>query len=144
MPLGMEVGLGPGLIVLDGDPAPSPQKGGQPPPLLFSAHIYCDQTAGWIKVLLGMDVGLTPSDIVLHGDPAPLSPKGGSHRPPNFGPCLSWPSGWMNEDASWYGGRLWPRGHIMLDGDPASPKGHSPQFSTHVYCVQTVVHLSYC
>jgi len=28
MPLGMEVGLGPGHIVLDGDPAPSPQKGG--------------------------------------------------------------------------------------------------------------------
>ena len=29
MPLGMEVGLGPGDIVLDGDPAP-PKKGTQP------------------------------------------------------------------------------------------------------------------
>ena len=28
MPLGMEVGLGAGHIVLDGDPAPSPKKGG--------------------------------------------------------------------------------------------------------------------
>ena len=28
MPLGMEVGLGPGDFVLDGDPAPPPQKGG--------------------------------------------------------------------------------------------------------------------
>jgi len=28
MPLGMEVGLGPGDLVLDGDPAPPPQKGG--------------------------------------------------------------------------------------------------------------------
>jgi len=36
MPLGMEVGLGPGDIVLDGDPAP-PQKRVQQPPH-FSAH----------------------------------------------------------------------------------------------------------
>ena len=28
MPLGMEVGLSPGDIVLDGDPAPPPQKKG--------------------------------------------------------------------------------------------------------------------
>ena len=27
MPLGTEVGLGPGHILLDGDPAPPPQKG---------------------------------------------------------------------------------------------------------------------
>jgi len=28
--------------------------------------------------------------------------------------------------------------HIVLDGDPALPKkGHSPQFSAHVYCGQT-------
>jgi len=32
MPLGMEVGLGPGDIVVDGDPAsPQKQKRGQPP-----------------------------------------------------------------------------------------------------------------
>jgi len=30
MPLGTKVGLGPGQIVLDGDPAP-PKKGAQPP-----------------------------------------------------------------------------------------------------------------
>jgi len=38
MPLGTEVGLGPGDIVLDGDPAP-PKKGAQQPH--FSAHVYC-------------------------------------------------------------------------------------------------------
>jgi len=32
MPLGTEVGLSPGYIALDGDPAP-PQKGAQHPPL---------------------------------------------------------------------------------------------------------------
>jgi len=31
MALGMEVGLGPGHIVLDGDPAHLPKKGAQPP-----------------------------------------------------------------------------------------------------------------
>jgi len=30
MPFGREVGLGPGDIVLDGDPAPPPQKGHTP------------------------------------------------------------------------------------------------------------------
>ena len=40
MPLGTEVGLGPGHIVLDGDPAP-PKKGAQPPQ--FSGHVYCGQ-----------------------------------------------------------------------------------------------------
>jgi len=31
MKLGMQVGLGPGHIVLDGDPAPPPPKGQSPP-----------------------------------------------------------------------------------------------------------------
>jgi len=31
MPLGMEVGLGPGDFVLDGDPAPLPKKGAETP-----------------------------------------------------------------------------------------------------------------
>jgi len=54
MPLGMEVGLGPGDFVLDGDPAP-PQKGGVALQF-FSAHVYCGQAAGWIKTALGMEV----------------------------------------------------------------------------------------
>jgi len=52
MPLGMEVGLGPGDFVLDGDPAPPPKKGAEPAPK-FSAHVYCGQTAGWMKMVLG-------------------------------------------------------------------------------------------
>jgi len=42
-----------------------------------------------------------------------------------------WPNGWMDQDETWHASR--PRtGHIVLDGDPASPppKGHSPQFLT--------------
>ena len=74
MPLGIELGLGPGDFVLDGDPAPPPQKGGRAPQK-FSAHVYCDQTAGWMKLVLGM-VGLSPGEFVLDGDPAPF-PKSG-------------------------------------------------------------------
>jgi len=36
MKIGMQIGLGPGHIVSDGDPAPPPQKGGRapaPPPI---------------------------------------------------------------------------------------------------------------
>jgi len=69
MPLGMELGLGPGDFVLDGDPAPPPPKGGGAPK--FSAHVYCVKTAGWIKMVLGVEGGLSPGDFVLDGDPAP-------------------------------------------------------------------------
>ena len=48
MPLDTDVGLGPGDIVLDGDPALP--KGPQPP---IFAHLYCGQTAGRIKLPLG-------------------------------------------------------------------------------------------
>jgi len=55
MPLGMELGFSPGDFVLDGDPAPLPKKVPEPPK--FLAHVYCGQTAGWIKMALGMEVG---------------------------------------------------------------------------------------
>jgi len=61
MPLGTEVGLGPDDIVLDGDPAPFPKKGAEPPPQ-FSAHVYCGQKAGYIKMTLGVEVGLGPDN----------------------------------------------------------------------------------
>ena len=47
---------------------------------------------------LGMEVGISPGDFVLDGDPA-LSPKNGA-EPPIFGPCLLWPNGWMDHDAT--------------------------------------------
>jgi len=49
MPLGMEVSLGPGHIVLDGDPAPLP-KGAQPPifgPCLLWPNGWMGQDATW-------------------------------------------------------------------------------------------------
>ena len=48
MPLGTEVDLGPGHIVLDDDPAPpSPESGTAAP--LFLAHVYCDQTVAHLS-----------------------------------------------------------------------------------------------
>jgi len=64
---------------------PSP-KGAEPPK--FSAHVYCGQTAGWMKVVLGMEVGLSPGDIVLDGDPVPFPQKGAEPSSPIFGPFL--------------------------------------------------------
>jgi len=42
------------------------------PPPQFSTHVYCGQTAGWIKMAIGTEAGLGPGHIVLDGDPAPL------------------------------------------------------------------------
>ena len=71
MALGMEVGLGTGHIMLDGDPAPLPKKGAESP-AQFPAHFYCGQTVGCIKMPLGKGgIGLGPGDFVFDGDPAP-------------------------------------------------------------------------
>ena len=47
------------------------------------------------------------------------------------------PSGCMDQNEAWHGGRLGP-GHIALDWDPtelpSSKRGRSPQFSTHICC----------
>jgi len=88
----------------------------------FSAHVYCGQTAGWIKMALGMKVGLGLVHIVLDGDIASLPPKGGRAPPPIFGPSLLWPNGWMHQDATWYGGRPQPRGFCLRWGPTPFPK----------------------
>jgi len=243
MPLGVEVGLGPGDFVLDGDPGPPSPKRGRNPPIFsqsllwpngwmdqddtwhgggprprphcarwrpssppqkgsrspnfrpmsivakrldgsrcqllyggkprprrhcvkwepspppkrhipqFSAHVYCGQTAVCIRIPLDTEVGLSLSDIVLDGDPAPPRLRGtahsfrpmsvvakrldgirchlvwryasaqatlcsmGTHSPaekghspyPRFGPCLLYPNGWLDQDATWYRGKPRPR-----------------------------------
>jgi len=125
MALGMEVGLSPGQIVLDGDQAqlPSPKRGYSPQ---FAAYVYCGQTAGWIKMPLGTDVGLGPGYIVLDEGPAPQKraqlPQFSAHVcGGQTAVCISIPLGTEV--------RL-SLGDIVLDGDPAPPpqknKGHSP------------------
>jgi len=53
------------------------------------------------------------------------------HSPhPIFGLCLLWPNGWINQDATWYGGKPRPRRRCVRwrDWSPSSPlKGAQPQ-----------------
>ena len=51
--------------------------------------VYGGKTVGWINLKLGTEVRLDPSNIALDGEPAP-----------NFGPCLLWPNGWIDQDAT--------------------------------------------
>ena len=90
MKLGTEVGLGPGHIVLDGNPAPSP-------------HVCCGQTAGWIKMPLGTEVDLGPDDIIVDVDPSAPAKKGG--RSPHFLVHVLWPNVSMDQDATGIGSK---------------------------------------
>jgi len=83
MKLGMQVGLGPGHIVLDGDPSPSPQRGTVPP--IFDPYLLWQN--GW------MDQGSTsyggrsqsrPHCVRWGPAPSPPQKKGGAQ--PNFRP----------------------------------------------------------
>ena len=173
MPLGTKVGLSPGDSVLDGDPAPSPQRGWSPltnfrPTYIVAKqldasrchlliwyggrrqprglcvrwgptpfpqrrrtrggiHVYCGQTAGWIKMALGMEVGLGPVHIVLDSNTAPLPKK--EAEPPQFSAhfycgqtagCTKMPLG-MAVGLS--------PGKFVLDGDtvPSPKRGRRPQ-----------------
>ena len=51
-------------------------------------------------------------------------------EPPIFGPCLWWPNGCMDQDATWYGGRPRPRQHCARwDPAPLAKKGaQTPNF----------------
>jgi len=105
---------------IHGDPA-TPRPKGHSLPHQFD---YCGQTAGWIKMALGTEMGLCPRHIALDPAPLPKSP------PPNFGPFLLWPNGWIHQDATWHGGRPWPR-RLCIRRGPRSPpqkKRHSLQF----------------
>jgi len=73
--LGVEVGLGPDDIVLNGDPAPPPQRGTAHQ---FSAHVCCGQTAGWIKMPPGRS---RPRRHCVRRGPSLSLEKGGTAAP---------------------------------------------------------------
>ena len=86
----------------------------------FLAHVYCGQTAAWIKMPLGTEVCLLPDDIVLDVDPGPPRQRGGRTLTQFLGPYLLWPNGWMHQDATWFVGR--PQAdEFVLDGDTQHP-----------------------
>ena len=84
MSIGIDLGLGPGDFVLDGDAVlfPLPQKAA---PNFRPMFIVAKCLQGWMKLVLGMEVGLSSGDFVLDANPAP-SRKGGGAPLPNFRP----------------------------------------------------------
>jgi len=87
-----------------------------------------------------------PRRVCVRWGPSSLYKKGESHHP-IFGPCILWPNGSIDKDATWYEVDLGP-GHVVLDGvrGPSSPaKGaqQSPSFWP-MSIVDTIAHLSYC
>jgi len=64
------------VVALSSCPAANVRRGAQQPFSHFTAHVYCGQTAGWIRIPLDTDVGLGLGDIVLDGDPDPPTERG--------------------------------------------------------------------
>ena len=64
-----------------------------------------------------------PRQHRVRWDPAPHTERG-TAAPTLFGPCLLWPNGWIDQDATWYGGRPQPRLHCVRWG-PSSPTERS-------------------
>jgi len=138
-------------------PSFPPQNGGTAPLPNFR-HVYCGQTAVWIKMALGMEVDHGPRHIVLDGDSA-LLPKKGTEPPfsahfgrpfvkrfalcyrtvgvcPVYNAGVLWPNGWMDQDETRRAGRFWPRPHCVR-WRPSSPfpKGAQPDNSWPIYVV---------
>jgi len=136
MPLRMKVGLGSGDVVLDEDPASALKKGAQT--RQFSAMSTVAKRLKCIRIPVGMEVGLGAGDIVLDGTQLKRATA------PNFR-SMSVVAKRLRELSMEVG---LSSGDFVLDGDtalpkkghriPSSPKrGHSPQFSVHVYSGQT-------
>jgi len=117
--------LGPAAIVLDGDLAPPPRKGGEAPSPIFGACLLwpngcVDQDDTW----RGGGPWSRPH-CARWGSSSP--PEKGAEPSPMFGPFLMWSNGCMDQDITWYGGRPWPTRHcVRWKPSSPSPKGAQP------------------
>ena len=123
MPLRMELGLGPGDFVLDGDPAPP--RGTAP---IFGPHLLrpngcMEQDVTWYGARP------RPRRLCVRWEPSPLPPKGGGAPSPIFGPFLLWPNSCMHQNATWYGARPRPMRLCVRWGSrcPFAKRGADPQ-----------------
>jgi len=85
MPLGVEVGLRPAAqatLCSMGTQVSLEKRAHHP--TQFLAHVYCGQTAGWMKTPFGTEVDLRPGYIVL--DVVPAVRERGTAPPPLFSP----------------------------------------------------------
>jgi len=121
MPLGMEVCLSPGHIVLGGGTQlPIPPERAQPSifgPYLLWPHGWMDQDVTWYRG--------RPRPRPHCARWGPSSPQKRGTAPQICGPCLlCQTAGWIKMPLGTKVG-LGP-GCIVLHGDPASPKGAQP------------------
>jgi len=90
IPLGMEVGLGQGDFVLDGNPASPPQKGGRAPPIfgpcILWPNSWMDQDDIW------HGGGPWSRRHCVRWGPSVPPQQGGTAPPPIFGQCILWPN----------------------------------------------------
>jgi len=91
MPLGMEVGLNPGHIVLHEDPDPPPKRGTAPNFWLMSVMDKWMDGYRYHLVRRYASAQATLYQVGDTGDPAPPQ-KMGHSSPPLFGPCPLWPN----------------------------------------------------
>jgi len=99
VPLSMEVGLGPGNIVLDRDPAASAKKGqsrspkkeGTAPPPTFRPISIVAKWLDGSGYHLVRRIGLCPGDTMLDGDPVPPTER--AQQPHTFWPMSIAPNG---------------------------------------------------
>jgi len=136
MPLGTKVGLNPGDSLLDGDPAPLPTKGVEPPPqsifgpFLLWPNGWMHQDATWY--------GGRPQPrglCVRWGPSRPLSRKGdGAHQ---FSTHCGQTAVWIKMALGVEVGLGSVQIVLHRDTAPYPKRGHSPQFSVHLYCGQT-------
>ena len=120
-----------------------PQNRGQSPLPKFSAHLYCGQMAGCIKMPLGTEVGLGLRDMCSMWTQLP--PEKGHTHPTQFlghvycGQMAGWMKTPLGTEVD-----LGP-GHIVLDGVPGPAKGaQRPPSFWPMSIVTMVAHLSYC
>jgi len=122
MPLGMEVGLGPGHIVLDGEPAPPSQKGTQPP--IFSACLL------WPNGCMHQDATwyggrFRPRPYCARWGPSSPSPKRGHSPQFSAHVCCGQTAGRIRMSLGTMVG-LDPGNTVLDDNAAPSHKGHSP------------------
>ena len=123
--LGMEVGLGPGDFVLDGDPASLSPKGGLFGPCLLRPNGWMDEAGTWHG---GRP---QPRRLCVRWRPSPSTQKG-AEPPPQFSAhiCCGQMVAWIKMPLGMALG-LGP-GDFVLHGDPAPPPQtwpeHPPNF----------------
>ena len=111
----------------------------------FSVHVYCGQTAGWIKTPLGTEVDLGPGNYCVRWGPSYPQKKGHTH-PTQFvaNVYCGQTAGWMKKTPLCAEIDL-GIGHIVLDDVvPATrERGTAAPLFSPMSIVATVAHLGY-